>query len=181
MALTPFFTTGQVGPSVFDPFYSTSIVDPFDVFTGWLQPLGSLRTQDTSAVVPFNVRIDWLETPDSHILIADVPGFKKSDIKVSVVDGRTLEISGERQEEEVQQGDTWHRVERKQGQFIRRFRLPENADVENVKAQVEDGVLRVTIPKKHKREPDVRQIEISHEKQGGGGSQQQGPSVTSAS
>lgn len=80
---------------------------------------------------------------------------------MQVVDGKTLEISGERKKEEVQKGDTWHRVERSQGSFLRRFRLPENTSPDEVKAQVLDGVLTVTIPKVAKPKQKVRQIEIS--------------------
>lgn len=78
-----------------------------------------------------------------------------------VVEGRTLEISGERKKEEVQKGDTWHRVERAQGSFMRRFRLPEGTNTDEVKAQVQDGVLTVTVPKLQEPKPQVRQIEIA--------------------
>jgi HSP20 family protein len=78
-----------------------------------------------------------------------------------VVEGKTLEIGVERKKEEVQKGDKWHRVERAQGSFLRRIRLPENANVDEVKAQVQDGVLTVTIPKVQKPKPQARQIEVA--------------------
>ncbi|KAG6541920.1 hypothetical protein Mapa_016645 [Marchantia paleacea] len=84
----------------------------------------------------------------------------REDVRVKIEDGQTLEISGERKKEEVQKTDTWHRVERTRGTFLRRFRLPENIDTENVKAQVENGVLTITLPKILAPKPQVRTIEV---------------------
>ena len=92
---------------------------------------------------------------------ADVPGLKKEEVKVEIEEGRVLQISGERSQEQEEKSDTWHRVERSSGRFSRRFRLPENAKVEEVKAAMENGVLTVTVPKEEVKRPDVRPIQIS--------------------
>ncbi|KAL8192951.1 hypothetical protein R6Q57_027399 [Mikania cordata] len=97
----------------------------------------------------------------SHVFKADVPGLKKEEVKVEVEDDRVLQISGERNKESEDKGDTWHRVERSSGKFVRRFRLPENAKVEEVKAAMENGVLTVTVPKVEVKKPDVKSIQIS--------------------
>ncbi|KAM2887575.1 hypothetical protein FF1_011425 [Malus domestica] len=47
--------------------------------------------------------------------------------------------------------DKWHRVERSSGKFIKRFRLPENAKIDQVKAVMENGLLTVTVCKEEKR------------------------------
>lgn len=68
--------------------------------------------------------IDWRETLEAHIFKADLPGVKKEDVNVSIVDGRTLEIGGQRTRfdgEEQQKTDKWHRAERPHGSFVRRF------------------------------------------------------------
>ncbi|KAH7291725.1 hypothetical protein KP509_29G030800 [Ceratopteris richardii] len=57
------------------------------------------------------------------------------------------------------QGEKWHRVERVHGLFLRRFRLPENVKVEEVKAGMENGVLTVTVPKMQK--PSAKTIDIT--------------------
>ena len=60
--------------------------------------------------------------------------------------------------EKEEKKDTWHRVERSSGKFLRRFRLPENAKMDQT---MENGVLTVTVPKVEVKKPDVKSIEIS--------------------
>jgi len=91
---------------------------------------------------------------------ADLPGLKKEEVQVQLEDGRTLSISGQRKKEQVQKTDTWHRVERSSGQFLRKFRLPENANLDRITAKVENGVLTVLVPKEEKKAIKSRSIEI---------------------
>jgi HSP20 family protein len=144
----------------FDPF-SLGFWDPFDGFpfgnSGSLVPRAS--SSETAAFA--GARIDWKETPEAHVFKADVPGLKKEEVKVEVEDGNVLLISGERNKEQEEKTDTWHRVERSSGKFLRRFRLQDNAKVEQVKAAMENGVLTVTVPKEEAKKPDVKSIQIS--------------------
>lgn len=154
MALIPSFFGGGRRSNIFDPF-SLDVWDPFDGF-----PIGE-------AVA--NVRIDWRETPDAHIIKADLPGLDKGEVKVEIEDGRILQISGESQREQEEKDDKWHRVERIVGRFVRWFRLPENARVDQVKATMENGVLTVMIPKEQEKRPESRPIQISGGGAEGGG------------
>eukprot|EP01018_Ginkgo_biloba_P017617 Gb_37641 [translate_table: standard] len=143
---------GRRSTNTFDPF-SLDIWDPFQVF-GDFNP-----SREVSTVV--STQIDWKETPDAHIFKADLPGLKKEEVKIEVEEGRILQITGERSKEEEQKNEKWHRIERSRGSFLRRFRLPDNAKVEEVKAAMENGVLTVTVPKQPEPKPRVKSIEIS--------------------
>uniref|UniRef100_A0A0D9VSB0 SHSP domain-containing protein n=1 Tax=Leersia perrieri TaxID=77586 RepID=A0A0D9VSB0_9ORYZ len=150
--------------NVFDPF-SLDLWDPFDGFpfgssgssSGSLFPRGA--SSETAAFA--GARIDWKETPEAHVFKADVPGLKKEEVKVEVEDSNILQISGERNKEQEEKTDQWHRVERSSGKFLRRFRLPDNAKPEQIKASMENGVLTVTVPKEEAKKPEVKSIQIS--------------------
>ncbi|XP_010690464.2 18.2 kDa class I heat shock protein [Beta vulgaris subsp. vulgaris] len=150
MSLIPSFFENRRN-NIFDPF-SLDLWDPFQnfPFNDNSQSLSSVR--ETAAFV--NARMDWKETPEAHIFKADLPGLKKED-------GKVLQVSGERNREQEEKNDKWHRVERSSGKFLRRFRLPENAKMEEIKANMENGVLTVTIPKMEEKKPEVKSIDIS--------------------
>ncbi|XP_031482914.1 17.8 kDa class I heat shock protein-like [Nymphaea colorata] len=160
MALIPSFFGRR--SNVFDPF-SLDIWNPFEGFPfstrGALSEPRSSSGSEVSAFV--NTQIDWKETPEAHVFKADLPGLKKEEVKVEIEEGRVLQISGERSKEFEEKNDRWHRVERSQGKFLRRFRLPENAKVDQVRASMENGVLTVTVPKEEVKKPEVKAIEIS--------------------
>ncbi|KAL1365184.1 hypothetical protein HN51_013267 [Arachis hypogaea] len=153
MSLIPSFFGGRRS-NVFDPF-SLDVWDPFKDF----QFPSSLTSSENSAFV--NTRVDWKETPEAHVFKADLPGLKKEEVKVEIEDNSVLQISGERNVEKEDKNDTWHRVERSSGKFMRRFRLPENAKMDEVKAAMENGVLTVTVPKAEVKKPDVKPIQIT--------------------
>ena len=154
MSIIPSFFGGRRS-NIFDPF-SMEIWDPFKDFPF---PTASDASRETSALV--NTRVDWKETPEAHVFKADLPGIKKEEVKVEVEDDRILQISGERNVEKEDKNDTWHRVERSSGKFTRRFRLPENARLNEVKASMENGVLTITVPKVEVKKPDVKSVKIS--------------------
>ncbi|KAL8215214.1 hypothetical protein R6Q57_004663 [Mikania cordata] len=154
MSIVPSLFGGRRS-SIFDPF-SLDVWDPFKDF-----PISSSFnvSNETSALV--NARVDWKETPEAHVFKADLPGIKKEEVKVEVEDDRVLQITGKRNVEKEDKNDKWHRVERSSGKFMRRFRLPENAKMDKVKAAMENGVLTITVPKEVVKKADVKSIKIS--------------------
>ncbi|KAL2645179.1 hypothetical protein R1flu_012766 [Riccia fluitans] len=150
--------------SLFDPFFgSSSIVDPFEGFSLFdRRPFVGFANfpQDISSVA--NTRVDWVETPEAHVFKADLPGLKKEEVKIHVEDDRLLSISGERNKEQVDEKDSYRRVERSYGKFHRQFRLPENSKVQEIVAKMENGVLTVTVPKAEvAKKAQVRNVEIT--------------------
>jgi HSP20 family protein len=102
-------------------------------------------------------RVDIYEDQNSIMLEADLPGVKAEDFKLSI-ENYKLTLSGERKFENELKGENFHRVERSYGSFNRTFTLPSTVNIDAVKADFKDGVLRVTLPKRE--EVKARQIEV---------------------
>lgn len=126
---------------------------------GDTDPLIPILNKSPALTFPVN----WKETPEAHVFIADLPGLNKEEVKVELEEGRVLKISGEWKVEE-EENDKWHCAERCRGDFCRRFRLPENANVEEIKAGMENGVLTITVAKQGIKKPVVKVIEIEEKK-----------------
>ncbi|KAJ8626637.1 hypothetical protein MRB53_019944 [Persea americana] len=156
MSIIPSFFGGRRSDLFYDPT-SFDIWDPWHAADPW--ELISPSRDQTSPLA--NVRIDWKETQEAHIIQAELPGMKKEEVKVEVDEGRVLQIRGEKSQEREEKTDKWHKVERSWGKFLRRFRLPENAKVDDVKATMENGVLTVVVPKEEVKQPATKAIEIS--------------------
>ncbi|XP_073141078.1 17.8 kDa class I heat shock protein-like [Henckelia pumila] len=141
--------------------FPTDIWAPFNVFpsSSTLNKAHGTAAGEVSAFA--GACVDWKETPEAHVFKADLPGLKKEEVKVEVEEGGILQISGERSREREEKNDKWHRVERSSGKFLRRFRLPEGAKVEEIKAAMDNGVLTVTVPKQEVKKPEVKAIDIS--------------------
>ncbi|KAK4425214.1 class I heat shock protein [Sesamum alatum] len=145
MSLIPSFF-GTRWSNVLDPL-SLDIWDPFEGCP-FLTAVANLPSSARETTAVADARVDWKETPEAHVFKVDVPGMKKEEVKVEVEDGGILQISGERSwESQEEKNEKWHRVERRKGNFLRRFRLLENAKLGEVKAAMENGVLTVTVPK----------------------------------
>ncbi len=104
--------------------------------------------------------VDVKETADSINITADLPGLKKDDIKITLRDN-TLQISGEKKQEEEGKDATYHRVERVYGAFSRTFTLPALVDSSKINAVFKDGELRLSLPKVEEAKP--KEISIKAE------------------
>lgn len=101
------------------------------------------KNEGVSAFVPV---VNTREGEFAYHVDVDLPGVKKEDIKVDI-NKNILTISGERKtKDEIKQED-YYKIETYFGKFSRSFTLPENADVENIEAKSDNGVLEVVIPK----------------------------------
>lgn len=107
---------------------------------------------------------DVKETKEAIVFRADLPGIRESDLDITV-SGNRLIISGKREEERHEQGETWYCSERTAGNFTRTFTLPEGVDLDAVQAELHDGVLTMRVPKRPDAQP--RRVEIGAGKAGG--------------
>ncbi|GBG88857.1 hypothetical protein CBR_g48469 [Chara braunii] len=120
-----------------------------------------------------NAAVDVKETPTPYEFVADVPGLSGENVKVHVENGSTLVITGKRrrdasasaaEENGEKKQFKYLRMERRVGKFVRRFTLPEDAELDKIGAQCRNGLLTVTVPKVPPREPEkpkVIDIQIS--------------------
>ena len=114
--------------------------------SGWLRP-----------VEGFIPRINLTETETELEVTAELPGLKPEDVTVELK-GHDLWISGKTQQEKEEKGKTFHRVERRHGEFRRVLALPSTVDESKIDAKFEGGVLKVTMPKTETAKP--RHIEV---------------------
>ncbi|XP_023735798.1 17.9 kDa class II heat shock protein [Lactuca sativa] len=127
-------------------------------------PTGAyVRDARAMAATPADVK----EYPNSYVFIVDMPGLKSGDIKVQVEEDNVLVISGERKREhdqEEKEGVKYVRMERRIGKFMRKFVLPENANMEKISAICQDGVLTVTVeklPPPEPKKPKTIQVQVA--------------------
>jgi HSP20 family protein len=99
--------------------------------------------------------VDVKEEEDQYVVLADLPGITKDEVSVLVGDG-VLDISAKRQQESEEEKEGFVRKERGYYSFHRRLALPEDADDEGVDAKLEDGVLKLSIPKTKKEEKETK-------------------------
>lgn len=122
--------------------------DPLQDLTG---PLGRQGAQ------PFFPNFEVKETKKAYIFKADLPGVRDADIEISI-SGNQLTVSGRREEEQEEDVQNYYVYERAYGTFARTFTLPQGADVEYIRAEFKDGVLRLIVPKRPEVQP--RRIEL---------------------
>jgi HSP20 family protein len=101
--------------------------------------------------------VDIYETENSLILTAEVPGVDESNIEIKIEDN-TLSLNGERLFEKETTEENYHRIERSYGSFYRSFTIPRNVDQEKIRAEHDNGVLRITMPKKPDSKPKTVKV-----------------------
>jgi HSP20 family protein len=124
--------------------------EPFAAFE-W--PLPTLTTAAWTPVV------DIVEEPEAIRIVAELPGVKPEDVKISL-EGNLLVISGKKEQVAEEKAEKIHRYERTFGAFERSFTIPATVDVEKIKAQYDVGLLTLTLPKVEKAKPRQVQIEV---------------------
>lgn len=117
------------------------------------------ENQDESSVVTSHwaPMVDIKEESDRFVIYADLPGIDPREVEI-LMDKGILTIKGERKGESGGQTERYSRVERRYGNFHRRFALPDSADPEGISAAGRHGVLEITIPKRPETKP--RRIQV---------------------
>ncbi|MEW5300869.1 MAG: hypothetical protein WDW36_003767 [Sanguina aurantia] len=104
--------------------------------------------------------MDVTEDEKQFTIQAEVPGFTKEDIKVSLSPDQMLTVSGSMKEEDKgEEGGSRRRILR-MSSFTRRLQLPTDADMDNIKANTNHGVLTICVPKTGKPAAQMRDIPV---------------------
>ena len=102
--------------------------------------------------------VDIYENKDQIVLEAELPGMKQEDFDLHI-ENNVITLRGERKFSKTDESDNYHRVERSYGAFTRSFTLPQTVTAEDARAEYNNGVLRVTLPKRE--EAKSRRIEVT--------------------
>ena len=135
-------------PSVFDRFFANDLFD-------W----SNRNYSETDTTLP---SVNIKESTDEFEVELAAPGFEKKDFNIEL-NHDLLTISSEKKvENETKEGQQFARREFSYQSFSRSFTLPNTADGDKIKARYENGILRVSIPKKEEAKPKpAKQISIA--------------------
>jgi HSP20 family protein len=154
---------------------SSSQLSPFDRWS--LSPFGLMRhfTNEMDRVFRgwgnggaetegWPPAIDVQQCGGSMVIAAELPGLKREDVKVEVADNAVI-IEGEKKREHKDDHEGYHRWERSYGHFYRAVPLPQGAKTDQVKAELKDGVLKVSVPVPESQKK-LRQVPIEEGSKG---------------
>ncbi|HLB34229.1 MAG: hypothetical protein A3F67_04665 [Verrucomicrobia bacterium RIFCSPHIGHO2_12_FULL_41_10] len=103
--------------------------------------------------------VDIIEDEKEYLVKAELPEMKKEEVKISVEKG-VLRISGERKSEKEEKGKKFHRIERSYGSFLRSFSIPDTVDEKKIKAEFNNGLLVMHLPKGEEHQKKALEIKI---------------------
>lgn len=122
--------------NLFDDFFD-DFTRPMNHMTGFSAPQASVMKTDVK------------ETDSSYELHIDLPGYKKEDVKAQLKDGyMTITAEKNSEKEDKDEAKKYIRRERYYGNCSRSFYVGEQVSEEDIKAKFEDGILKITVPKK---------------------------------
>ena len=123
-----------------DRLFDDAFTRPLSLRDGWSAPA-----------------IDMYQTEDEVVVRAALPGIKPDDVQINIT-GDVLHIKGEMKHEEEKKEKAWHMREQRWGAFERSVALPADVVADKAKAEFENGVLTVTLPKAEEVKPKIINI-----------------------
>ena len=118
-----------------DRLFDDAFTRPLSITPGWQVPA-----------------IDMYQTDNEVVIEAAVPGMKASDVQISVT-GDVLTLRGEIKQSNKVDEDSYHIREKRYGMFERRIMLPTEVEADKAKAEFENGILTITLPKAEEVRP----------------------------
>ena len=119
-----------------------------------------LPRETSSPLADWSPAVDISEKDREYLVKAQLPGVKKEDVKVELLNG-VLTLSGERKYEKEEKTEKTHRIESAYGSFMRSFVVPEDVLAERIAADYKDGMLCVHLPKTDIKKPATKTIKVT--------------------
>jgi HSP20 family protein len=127
-----------------------------DEIFNYLSSPERLSGKEESEYVPL---VDIFETSETYVVEFELPGFDRSDLRLSIC-CNTLLLEGVKRKEQNRRGFRFIRVERHFGHFSRMIEIPPKAYIQGVHAKYDKGVLSVTFPCQHDKQLLIRDVPI---------------------
>jgi HSP20 family protein len=142
-------------PQAFSPFLNLhrQMDRLFDDFTSGFGRFGNWPELSSTNLTPI---MDVTETEKEYEVTAELPGMEEKDVDITLTEG-VLTIRGEKKSDHEEKGKDYRMVERSYGSFARSLQLPASVDPNAIKASLDKGVLKLSIPKKM---ADVKKIPV---------------------
>jgi HSP20 family molecular chaperone IbpA len=163
--------TAELWRQSLEPFtvWQTGMRRLFDETWGQVSGLGVMRPMQTAHPLAGGAisglmgapAADLKEADDAYHLCLEVPGMAAADLKIDVKGGR-LAIRGQKTEERHDGGGAYQISERRYGSFERIFPLPAGVDSKKIGVKLEDGLLKINLPKAAPAAGDRSAIEIQN-------------------
>lgn len=118
-----------------DRLFDDAFTRPLSIRDGWSMPA-----------------IDMYQTDDEIVVKAVLPGIKTDEVQINVT-GDMLTLRGETKQEEEKKDKAWHIREQRYGRFERSIPLPTQVIADQAKAEFENGILTITLPKAEEVKP----------------------------
>lgn len=139
----------DVAPRYSDPFSAlrAEMDSLFDSFMGGLPTFSGIFGASGGRNFTLTPHVDVRETDKEIVVEAELPGIDEKDISLAIQDG-VLTIRGEKRFEHDEEKENYRMMERRYGSFQRSLRLPDSVDDDKVEASFDNGVLKVSLPKR---------------------------------
>jgi HSP20 family protein len=151
----------DIAPRYSDPFSAlrAEMDSLFDSFMGGLPAFPGLFGASGSRSFTPTPHIDVRETDKEIVVEAELPGIDDKDISLALQNG-VLTVRGEKKFEHDEEKENYRMMERRYGSFQRSLRLPDTIDEDKVEASFNNGVLKVSLPKRPEAIGEQRTIPI---------------------
>lgn len=141
-------------------------VDPFQELMGIQDRVNQLfrgnfagYDDNTLTAGAWSPAVDIYDSPEAIEMTFEIPGVSQKDIKVHF-ENNLLTVSGERKLEHADRRDSYHRIERNYGNFLRSFTIPSTIDPNRINAEFTNGLLRLTLNKRPETQPRAIEVKV---------------------